>query len=141
MNEAKEFFQQIVNIDRQINVKCEHLERLKSLATKVTSVMRADAVSSNGSVSRSMENSVDKILELRDEINADVDRLVDMKKQAYNIIRQIPNEKRRRCLEEKYLNGKTYESIADALEMSIRGVKKLNKKALIDAEKYMKNTE
>lgn len=133
---AKKFFQEIRNIDKQIDVKCEQLEQLKALATKVTATMSDISVKPSG-VSRSMENSVDKIIMLQNEINADIDRLVDLKREANDIIRQIPNEKYRRVLENRYLLGKTWEAIAVGMNMTYQGVCKLHGKALQEANIYL----
>lgn len=134
-SQAKKFFQEIRNIDKQIDVKCEQLEQLKALATKVTATMSDISVKPSG-VSRSMENSVDKIIMLQNELNADIDRLVDLKREANDIIRKIPNEKYRRVLESRYLLGKTWESIAVGLGITYQGVCKLHGKALQEAEKF-----
>lgn len=140
MSEAKEFFQQIRNVDKQIDVKLEHLERLKALATKCTSVMREDNSKSSG-VGRGMESSVEKIISLQDEINADIDRLVDLKRKAIDIIGKLQNEKQRICLEERYLNGKSLEKISVELDITYRWACIVHGKALKNAEKIMKSSE
>lgn len=132
---AKKFFQEIRNIDKQIDVKYEQLVQLEALATKVTATM-SDISTKPSGVSRSMEDSVDKIIMLRNELNADIDRLVDLKREANCIIRKIQNEKCRRVLENRYLLGKTWESIAVDMEMTYQGVCKLHGKALQEAEKF-----
>lgn len=140
MSEAKEFFQEIRNIDKQINVKLEHLERMKSLATKVTSVMREDSSKPSG-VSRSVENNVEKIIQLQDEINADIDRFVYLKRIACNIIRQLPDEKQRRCMEERYLNGKTWEAIAVNIGIAYQSVCRIHGRALQEVDKFFHESD
>lgn len=134
-SQAKKFFQEIRNIDKQIDVKCEQLEQLKALATKVTATM-SDVSGKPSGVSRSMENSVDKIIMLQNEINADIDRLVNLKLEANKIIRQIQNEKHRRVLENRYLLGKTWEAIAVEMGITYQGVCKLHGRALQETKKY-----
>lgn len=133
MENAKEFFQQILNIDRQIDSKFEQLERLKSLATKVTSVMRETAAKPSN-VSRSTENSVEKIILLQNELNAEIDQYVDMKQTAYGILKEMKNEKQRRCLEYRYLLGKSFEAIAEEMGYSYFGICKLHSRALQSAD-------
>lgn len=134
-SQAKKFFQEIRNIDKQIDVKCEQLERLKALATKVTATM-SDVSAKPSGVSRSMENSVDKIIMLQNELNADIDRFIDLKREANGIIRQIQNEKYRRVLENRYMLGRTWESIAVEMGITYQGVCKLHGRALQEAKKY-----
>lgn len=136
--QVKLYFQGIRNIDKQINVKFEHLERMKALATKVTATM-SDIPSKPSGVSRSMESSVDKIIMLQNELNADIDRYVDLKREAGEIIRQIQNEKYRRVLESRYLLGKTWEAIAVEMDMTYQGVCKTHGRALQEAEKILQN--
>lgn len=132
---AKKFFQEIRNIDKQIDVKYEQLVQLEALATKVTATMSDVSVKSSG-VSRGRENSMDDIIELKKEIGADIARLVKLELEANDIIRQIQNEKYRRVLESRYLLGKAWGSIAVDMEMTYQGVCKLHGKALQEAEKF-----
>lgn len=133
--DVKDFFQKIRHIDEQIDIKVEHLEQLKALATKVTATM-SETSSQRSGVSRSMENSVDKIITLQEELNADIDRYIDMKRSAGEIIRQIQNEKYRRVLESRYLLGKTWEAIAAEMDMTYQGVCRIHGRALQEAEKF-----
>lgn len=133
--DVKEFFQQIRHIDKQINVKFEQLERLKTLATKVTATMSETSAKPSG-VSRSMENSVDKIILLKEELNADIDKYINLKREANEIIRQIPNEKYRRVLESRYLLGKTWEAIAVEMGMTYQGVCHAHGRALQEAANF-----
>lgn len=139
-NQAKEFFQKIRNIDKQIDAKFEQLEELKALATKVTATMSGESGKPSGA-SRTMENAVDKIIDLQNELNAEIDRFIDMKREANGILRQIPSEKQRRCLEYRYLLGKTFEAIAFETGYSYFGVCKLHGRALQSAEEIIKKSE
>lgn len=136
-NSAKEFFRQLRNLDKQIDAKFEQLERLKSLATRVTATM-SEVSSRPSGVSRSMETATDKIIALQNELNAEIDRLVDLKRDANAIIGQISDEKSRICLESRYLVGKTWEAIAVDLGMTYQGVCKLHGRALQSAWEIMK---
>lgn len=138
---AKEFFQSIRNLDRQIDVKYEQLERLKALATKVTATITGNPGKPSG-VPRTMESTMDKIIDLQKELNAEIDRFVDMKVEASGILRQIENRKQRLCLEYRYLCGKTLEWTANEMGYSYFGICKLHGRALQSAEEIMqKNSE
>lgn len=133
--DVKEFLQQIRHIDSQINGKMEQLDRMKALATKVTAAMSEAGARTSGP-SRGMENTVDKIIALQEELNADIDRYVDLKRAANGIICRIDNEKYRRVLESRYLLGKTWETIAAEMGMTRQGVLKLHGRAIQEAQKY-----
>lgn len=137
---AKDFFQQIRDIDKQIDTKHERLMRLEALATKTTATISGDSGKPSGT-SRTMENTVDKIIDLKNELNAEIDRLVELKREADRILRAMPKEKERRCLENRYILGKTLEAIALEMDYSYFGVCKLHGRALQSAEKILKNSE
>lgn len=139
-NRAKEFFQQLWDIEKQIGVKVEQLERLKSLATKVTAVM-SEAGSRPSGASRTTEDTMAKIIDLQNELNAEISRLLDLKCDAYAIIRLIPNEKQRRSLEYRYLNCNTVEKVGEKLGCSTKWAGKIINAALKEAEKIMRNAD
>lgn len=138
--DVKDFFQAIREIDKQINGKLEQLERLEALATKVTSAM-SEAGSRPSGNSRSVENNVDKIIQLRKEINAEIDQFVDMKRTANEIISRIQNQRYRCVLEKRYLLGKTWETIAEELGVAYQSACRINGRALQEAEKIFQNLE
>lgn len=135
---AKAFFQQLRDIEKQIGVKAEQVERLKSLATKVTATM-SEANSRPSGASRSTEDVMVKIIDLQNELTTEIGRLVDLKREAYTIIRLIPNEKQRRSLEYRYLNCNTMEKVGEKLGCSTKWARKIINEALSEAEKIMKN--
>lgn len=137
---AKEFFRQLWDIEKQIGVKAEQIERLKSLATKVTAAM-SEANSKPSGASRSTEDAMVKIIDLQNELRAEVHRLLDLKCEAYAILRLIPNEKQRRSLEYRYLNCNTMEKVGEKLGCSTYWARETIKAALAEAEKIMKKAE
>lgn len=137
---AKEFFRQLLDIEKQIGVKEEQIERLETLANKVTATM-SEANSRPSGASRTMEEAMVKIIDLKNELNAEICRLVDLKCEAYAIIRLIPNEKQRRSLEYRYLNCNTMEKVGEKLGCSTYWARETIKAALAEAEKIMKKAE
>lgn len=136
MNDAKEFFLSIRNIDAQIDVKLQHLATLKALAVKVTASSGGEVVSSTSS-GRSLENAVAKIIDLEHEIDVDIDAYVGLKRTAMKIISELPNEKHRRVLTERYLCGKTFEAVAVDMGYSYFGICRLHGAALAEANKII----
>lgn len=126
---AKAFFQQVRNIDKQIDVKYQQLERWKTLATKVTPTL-SGAGGGSGGVSRSLENSVEKIVAVQEELEADIAKYTEMAREANAKINGLRDEKQRRCLDSFYLQGKSFEEIAEEMNYSVPGVKKLRNLAL-----------
>ena len=71
---AQEELQKILLDNAKIDSKLEELARMKSLATKVTSVMEGEAVSRTRNTD-TMGDTVTKIIEMQEEINRMIDFL------------------------------------------------------------------
>jgi DNA-directed RNA polymerase specialized sigma subunit len=135
--DAKAYLQQVMNIDQQINSRLEQLGRLKTLATHTTSTI-SDMPKAQGSVSR-MEDTVIKIITMEHEIDDEIDKLVDLKVEVRKQISLMEDARCRLILEERYLNGQTWEGIAADLGYTVRNVQILHGKALQEfqvPEKY-----
>ena len=82
---AKEYLKQAFYLDKRINSKLEQVESLNALATKATSTLSYMPKSANRGTSK-LEDTIIKIVELQEEINKDIDKLVDLKKEIANSI-------------------------------------------------------
>lgn len=126
---AKDYLEQIRILDRLINNKLQELEQLEALATKVTSVNSGDRVQASGSQDK-MADTVIKILELKQEINADIDRLVDLKCEIIPLIDAVQDADLIDVLYKRYIQGKKWEEIALEMHYTFRWVLKLHGRAL-----------
>lgn len=77
---AKEYLGQAYRIDQRINSKMEQIASLNLLARKATTVFSDMPGNSTRNIHR-MEDVIIKIVDMESEINADIDRLVDLKKE------------------------------------------------------------
>lgn len=125
----KEYLNQAYHIDRRIECKLQQVESLRNLATRVTSVF-SDMPHCTTTDNCKLEKTITKIIDLENEIDADIDRLVDLKKEISNVINSVENEEYRIILEMRYLNFRTWEEIAVALHYTVRWIYKLHSKAL-----------
>ena len=87
---AKEYLNQAYWLDRRIDSKLEQLSALKDMATKTTSVMSDDVVSHTRNV-HSMQDVIAKIIDMQAEINADIDQLVDLKREIMQVVKAVQN--------------------------------------------------
>ncbi|MDE6849442.1 MAG: DUF1492 domain-containing protein [Ruminococcus sp.] len=126
---TKEYLNQAYQIDQRINSKLMQVESLRSLATRVTSVF-SDMPHSSTPDNRRLEKTMDKIIDLKNEILDDADELVDLKRDITQTINQIPDLRHRTILEMHYLSFRTWEQIAVALDHDIRHVYRLHGEAL-----------
>ena len=126
---AKEYLAQAYRIDQRINSKLEQIVSLRELATKATSTL-SDTPPSGSRNAHSMEGIIVKMMELENEINADIDVLIDLKKEIMSIIKKINNPEQQTLLELRYLCFKTWEQIAVDMGYSIQNAYKVHDRAL-----------
>ncbi len=128
---AKQYLRQVRRLDDIVNAKLEQVTELRSLATKMTSTPRLDAVQSSGEQDK-ISAVVAKIVDLEHDINRTVDELIDLKAEAIVMIDSIPNDDYRLLLTLRYLNFKTWEQIAVDMNYSYQWVHVLHSRALIN---------
>ena len=126
---AVELLKQAYYIDVRIDNKLEQLEALNALATKATTTFGNEPVSGTRDVHK-REETICKIVDLQNEINADIDNLVDMKRELRKTIESIPNVDYRTVLELRYLNFRKWEEIAVTMGYRLRNVHYIHDKAI-----------
>ena len=113
---AKEYLRSIKYLDNAINAKQAELDRLKRDMCSIRGVSY-DSDKVQGGITDSMK-IVDKIIELNNLINAEIDKLVDLKAEAHNKIEKVCNEKFISLLTDIYINGYTFEQVAERMNSS-----------------------
>jgi len=126
---AKEYLSQAYRLDQRINSKLDQMASLNTLATKCTYAITGMPHNPNRSVSI-MTDAVAKIVDLQTEINHDIDRLVDLKRDMVRCIKAVDNTECQTLLELRYLCFKTWEQIAVDMGYRVRNVYILHNDAL-----------
>jgi len=126
---AKEYLGQVRHLDSQIDVKLRQAERLKELATKTTATF-SDMPKAPGHNRSSMEKTIVKMIDLQNEINDDIDRLVDLKEDVKATIARLDNPTERLLLEKRYLCQESWSKIAEDMNYSEQYVFKIHAGAL-----------
>ena len=126
---AKEYLNQAYWLDRRIDSKLEQLSALKDMATKTTSAMTDDVVSHTRNV-HSMQDVIAKIIDMQAEINADIDRLVDLKSEIMHVIKAVRNPEHQTLLELRYLCFKSWEYVAEQMGYNVRHIYRLHDEAV-----------
>ena len=136
---AKDYLSQAYKLNHRIDCKLRQTENLRDLATRATASIHAERVS--GTKQRSpMENAIVKLIDLEYEINSDIDSLVDMKREIAVVISKLSSPSHKILLELRYLEGKTWDEIAKAMDYDLRWVYRLHGKALKEIEVQISNT-
>lgn len=126
---AKEYLSQAYRLDQRIDSKIEQISSLNDLATKCTATISGMPHIHSSSTS-TMADTVMKIIALQQEINADIDALVDLKREIITAINGVENPEFKTLLEKRYLCFESWEKIAVDMNYSIDNIYKLHKKAL-----------
>ena len=130
---AKEYLSQAYRLDQRIDAKIEQVMSLRNLAAKATSTL-SDAMPSGTRNVHRMEDIIMRIIDLENEVNADIDALVALKREIVSTIKSVPNLEYQILLELRYLCFKPWEQIAVEMGYGIDNVFRLHQKALKDLE-------
>ena len=126
---AKEYLSQAMYIDQRINSKLEQVMTLRETATKATATL-TDMPRSDSPNLQSMENTIVKIVDLENEINRDIDRLVDLKAEVRQLIAALENPEQQLILELRYLCFKQWSTIMEEMGISETSVYRIHGEAL-----------
>lgn len=126
---TKDFLTQAYRLDQRINAKIGQVASLNDLATKCTTTMSGMPGNPNKGKD-TMAEAIAKIVDLQAEINADIDKLVDLKRDIVSAIKSVDDIELQTLLEKRYLCFKTWEQIAVEMGYTLRYVYKLRDKAL-----------
>ena len=125
---SKQYLSQALAADKAINRKLDRLADLYAACTKSTSLLTLTP--GGGHDDRAFEHRMVKYLTLRDEINKDIDRLVDLKTEIMQVIDSVPYEDCRCILEKHFLQGKSYTVIGQEMGYTGHYVSEKCRKAL-----------
>lgn len=126
---AKAYLEQAFRLDQRINSKIAQVSALHELAAKATSTISDMPRPASPNVHR-MEDILVKIFALEAEINADIDALVDLKREIITVIKAVENTEYQTVLERRYLNFCKWEQIAVEMNYAMDYLFKLHRRAL-----------
>ena len=126
---AKEYLSQAFHIDQRISSKLSQVMRLRETATNCTATL-SDMPRPDSPNKQRMEETICKIVDLEREINADIDRLVDLKAEARKAINAVSDPVQQLILELRYLCYKPWLEIAETIGYSEATVYRLHGEAL-----------
>ena len=134
---SKEVLNKIRKIDMMIDFKCEQVETLRSRLTSLGSLSTGDKVQSSLDPDK-FTNTMSKIIELEEKINADIDELVDLKRDAMDCIEKLNNDVEKLVLYKRYFNNKSFEQISVEMGYSWRQIHRIHGSALKNFDKVYK---
>jgi len=130
----KEYLSQAIWLDQMIDSKLEQLATLKSLAMKVTSSFTKEKICGGNIEKSKLESTIVKVIDLENEINADIDLLVDLKKDIQDTLNMMNDINQQLLLELRYLSEKGWDEIAVSMGYDPRVEYRIHGKALKKSE-------
>lgn len=134
--EAKEYLKGIKKADTIINEKLKELDQLRGMRYKVTQTLKPVMVSGGGTHGGFTDAS-DSLIDLEREIDRDIDRFVDLKREAGSLLAQLENPLHYQVLHRRYIMGETFEQIATEINYTYRWVCIIHGRALEAFQKVL----
>lgn len=125
----KAYLSQARHLDTRIKSKLQQVDSLNELATNCSMILTGMPRNSSASNSR-MAEAITKIVDLQNEINRDIDKLVELKREIMGVIKAVQNPDFQTILEKRYLCFLSWEKIAVDMDYDLRYVHKLHTQAL-----------
>ena len=112
---AKEYLKQAYRLDHRIDSDIAEMERLREMACSIGAPGFEEHYDPNHPTEAPFIRALEKVWKLEEKINAEIDRLVDLKAQMRGVIEAISDPDERMVLRYRYIHNMTWEKIGDVL--------------------------
>lgn len=110
--DAKEYLNQVKKLDLQIHNKLIEKHQWKDIALGITANVFAERIQASGAKDK-VASAVEKCVDMEAEIDALIDRLIDVKKEVIQTIECLDSPIQYDLLHKKYIQFLTFEQIAE----------------------------
>ena len=111
-SKAQLYLERVEMIDSIIKNKLIEQRQWKDVALGITANMGGERVQSSGSQSK-MADAINKCVDMEEEIDRFVDKLVDTKREVIQLIEQLDSPTEYNVLHMRYIQYKSLQEIAD----------------------------
>ncbi len=129
MLDAKEYLLQVKKLDLLIRNRLVEQQQWKDIALCITASPACDRVQTSGSKTKTAD-AIDKYVAMEAEIDRAVDKLVATKKEVIETIEKLDSIFQMDVLFKCYIQGLSFQEIADSCGKSYDCIKQLHKRAL-----------
>ena len=126
---ASLFMSRAFRLEEQVQSKLQQIERLRSMASRVTSNTANEPVSHTRDVTE-MQDAVIRIMEEEEILKTRIKMLMDVKEQIRDVIEHVDDVTLQLILEKRYLGYESRKQIADELRITERWVQSRHAEAL-----------
>ena len=127
---AKEYLRQSYRLDQKINSDIAELARLREMAMGISAPSFEERHNPNRPTEAPFVSALEKVWELQEKVNAEIDRLVDLKDQIRTVIEQVEDPDQQMVLRYRYIHNYPWRRIGDALHADERTIRRWHGRAL-----------
>ena len=128
--EKKAYLSRYRQADLELDRLYEELARWRARAEKSTSTLSQEPAGGRDGGNQ-VETAVEKIDAIQGQINAEIDRVMEIKQQVVDAIKTVSDQTLQVLLSLRYVQGETFEQIVVAMNYSWRQIIRLHGKALL----------
>lgn len=115
-------------MSKRIDRLLEEQSRWREMALKITPVL--SQTPGGGESGSPIERPMDKVLEIDEKINQEIDELQTVRQEIRAALNQLEDESLKLLMEYRYIDGMTWEQIAVEMHYSYMQICRLHGKAL-----------
>lgn len=132
---AQQYLRQAYRLDELIKSNQEELKNLREQAVTIGAVDYAkDKIQSSPNSDAPFSKTVMKIIELEKSIQADIDKLFNLKLEIREVINNMVDADERLLLRCRYLSYHSWDEICEEMHLSLRSVFRIHTSALKNIE-------
>ena len=127
---TKEYLKQAFRLDHRIDSDITEMERLREMACSIGAPGFEEHYNPNHPTEAPFVRSLEKVWQMEEKINGEIDRLVDLKAQIRSVIEAVTDPNERMVLRYRYIHNMTWERIGDELHAGETSVRRWHASAL-----------
>lgn len=127
---AKEYLRQAYRLDQKISSDLEEVASLREMSASVSSPQLTERVQTSRNTDAPFVRALEKIMDLEERINKEIDLLMELKKEIRVVITTVEDTDERMVLKYRYVHNYTWEQIGNELHADARTVRRWHGKAL-----------
>ncbi len=127
---AKEYLSQAHRLNEKIDTDIEELERLRAMLTNIGSPISDSGSHSTPGNDAHFVKCTERILELEEKIDAEIDLFVDLKDKILHAIGTVADPDRQAVLRLRYLSNLSFGEIGVRMHIGVRTARRWHISAL-----------
>ncbi len=126
----QQYLQQAKNLDALIQARLQEKETLQQVALSVRTSSLSPRVGGSHSNEAAYTRTIEKLLSVQQQLDDAIAAMVERKGLILSALGNLPTLQQQLVLRYRYLDGMTWEQIADLLQMSSRTIRRIHAQAL-----------